>query len=487
MHISSDEAYLVRPGKDALAVTRADRAAIIVDADRYFRVARRAMLAAKRRITLIGWDFDSRITVGDPADGGPALLGEFIHWLVEVNPELEIFLLRWDIGAVKSMFRGGTIRATLKWLLHPRIHIKLDHHHPTGSSHHQKIVIIDDCLAFCGGIDMFTGRWDTREHLFEDSRRKAPDGKITMPWHDATSAVTGPIVDELVALAAARWNNAGGKPALAPLSRPFRCWPDGLNIDFENVAVALSRTIPRMDDQEPVHEIEALYLDQIAGAKSMIYAESQYFASRRIALAIAERLREVGGPEIVIINPQSADGWLEPVAMDTARARLIEALRAIDHEGRFKVYHPFNAGGEAIYVHAKITVIDDEVFRIGSANMNNRSMRFDTEADLSFLARSQAERQTIAALRADLLAEHLAADPADVADTLAQTGSLIATIEALTTAGRCLRPYRTPDLSAVERWLADNEILDPEGPEAAFEPMSSRSLFSGFRGLLRRP
>lgn len=100
-----------------------------------------------------------------------------------------------------------------------------------------------------------------------------------------------------------------------------------------------------MEDQEPLIEIERLYVNQIASAKRYIYAESQYFASRRIAEAIAARLAEEDGPQIVIINPEQADGWLEQQAMDTGRARLFEALKARDRHGRLRLYHPFTARG----------------------------------------------------------------------------------------------------------------------------------------------
>ncbi len=260
------------------------------------------------------------------------------------------------------------------------------------------------------------------------------------------------------------------------------CWPEGLEPDFTNQPVAIARTMPEMDDQAPVHENEALFLAQIARAERYVYIESQYFASRRVAEAIARRLDEDNGPEFVIINPLTAQGWLEPIAMDTARARLVEALRRRDRHGRLRLYHPFTAGGEAIYCHAKILIADDRVFRLGSSNLNNRSMRLDTECDLAIAveADSPAGRR-IAAIRDDLLGEHLGIAPRLVGDTVARTGSLIAAVEALRgQGGRSLRPFEVPDLSSVEEWLADNEVLDPEGPDEMFEAFSQR------KGLFRR-
>lgn len=475
------------PGSNCLEVHEADRFAVIVDADDYFSIARRAMLGAKRRITLIGWDFDARIAIGDPSvDGGPETLGDFIYWLVERNPELEIFLLRWDVGALKSVFRGTTLLSLFKWMAHPRIHTKLDRHHPTASSHHQKIVVIDEALAFVGGIDMVSGRWDTREHRFADERRKHPgSNKPYKPWHDATSAMTGPVVDTILSVCRERWDDAGGKPPMTPLSGTAAIWPEGLWTHFQTMPVAISRSAPEMDDRKGIHEIEKLYLDQIAGAQRIVYAESQYFASRRIAEAIAKRLQEPDGPEFVIVNPETAEGWLEPIAMDTARARLVETLRRLDTHGRFRLYHPVNAGGEAIYVHAKILLVDDQILRIGSSNMNNRSMRLDTECDVSVMARSPDESKVIADLRNDLVAEHLGCNPGLVAERLSNSGSLIQTIEHLRGDGRTLKPYETPDLSGVEAWLAENEVLDPEGPAEMFELQNRKSLFRGLRDRLR--
>lgn len=145
---------------------------------------------------------------------------------------------------------------------------------------------------------------------------------------------------------------------------------------------SIALTVPEMPDQEPLHQIEALYVDLIARARRWFYAESQYFASRKVAEAIAKRLAELDGPEFVIVHPTSAQGWLEPLAMNFARARLVEALHEHDPHRRLRLYHPYTASGEPIYVHAKVTVIDDDVLRIGSSNFNNRSLRLDTECDV---------------------------------------------------------------------------------------------------------
>ena len=471
-----------REGEDCWRIARAAKASIIIDADQYFRHARAAMLKAKRRIMLIGWDFDAAISLlreEQTDDGAPVIIGDFISWLVERTPELEIFLLRWDMGAMKSMVQPSNLITTVKWMAHKRIHVKLDSHHPPAASHHQKIVVIDDCFAFCGGIDMTADRWDTRHHRDEDPGRRRPDGSSYGPWHDATTALQGDVAAVLGEHGRARWKGAGGEE-LEPILGEHDCWPDALPVQFEDVDIAISRSAPEMADQQPLVEIERLYVHQIACARHSIYAESQYFASRRIAEAIAARLGEPDGPDIVIINPEQADGWLEQQAMDNARARLVEALRARDTHGKLRIYHPFTARGEPIYVHAKILIVDDQVLRVGSSNMNNRSMRLDTECDVTIdtrLTANAGREDRVRAIRDELIAEHLDLPAERVAAVIADRG-LIAGIEELRDRpGRTLRPYVTPDLNNVQAWLADNEVLDPEGPGEMLEPMTAKGLF----------
>ncbi len=476
---------LIRPGRNCWRIEEATRAAVIIDADDYFLFVRDAMMKARRRIIMIGWDFDSELVLdrdegaSEGASPGPESIGLFIHWLVGRNPDLEVFLLRWDVGALRTLVKPRTLYTFVRWVAHPRIHIKLDHHHPAGGSHHQKVVVLDDETAFCGGIDMTLDRWDTRRHADGDPGRRRPDGSSYGPWHDATTCLDGPVARALGELCRQRWTAAGGR-ALEPVTGAGSCWPEDRRPDFERVPIAISRTVPVMDDQAEVAEIEQLYVDLIGSAKRRIYAESQYFASRRVAVAFAGLLDENPDVEIVIVNPRSSEGWLEPIAMDTARARLMQALAQRDPRNRLRMYHPKTEGCVPIYVHAKILIVDDRFLRIGSSNLNNRSMRLDSECDVTIDAATAGEGagQTIAGLRSSLVAEHLGVEPSEIERRSSETGSLVATIEALRQRdGRTLEPYQTPNLPEVEAWLADNEVLDPEGPQEMFAPLARRGLF----------
>ena len=469
---------LLVPSRNCWRVADATRATVIVDAEDYFRAARNAMLKATEQILLVGWDFDARIHFKDERcdDNGPEKIGAFISWLTTRTPGLQVYILRWDTGAIKTLFHGRTLLRIFKWIRDEQVHLRFDTNHPFGGSHHQQVLVIDDALAFCGGIDMTVDRWDTRKHSDDEPRRVEPNGSPYGPWHDATTMLEGPVAASLGELCRERWRKSGGEIG-APTNQASGHWPDEIEPDFINVAVGIARTIPEMPDQDSAHEIESLYLDLIARAQRWIYAESQYFASRKVAEAIAKRLEEADGPEIVIVHPMTAEGWLEPIAMDSARARLVEALKERDVHGRLKLYHPYTADGQPIYVHAKVTVVDDAILRVGSSNFNNRSLRLDTECDVVIEVDPEIDRMTsraIAGIRNSLLAEHLNTDCATVEKFLEETGSLINTIERLRSPGRSLYPYEVPEIDDVRTWLADNKILDPEGPAEMFEGISQR-------------
>ena len=480
------QSSILEPGRNCWRVEQAARASLIVDAADYFRLARQAMLRAEKQILLIGWDFDTRICLDyDAEDGTPAELGAFLSWLPKNRPGLQIHILKWDVGAIKLLGRGTTVMRLARWAASNQIHFKLDGAHATGASHHHKIVVIDDKLAFCGGIDMTADRWDTREHLDRHEHRRRPTTRRRYdPWHDATMAVDGDVAAALGEHARTRWEAAGGDP-IEPPAASEDPWPDELEPQFREVGIALARTRGEYGEEQCVREIEALYVDMIKSAERFIYSENQYFASRVIAKAISDRLQEDDPPEVVVVNPHSADGWLEDKVMSGARAELMEAVRRCDRHGRFRLYYPVTDEREDIYVHSKITIVDDRIIRVGSANFNNRSMGLDSECDLAIdagLSDKQSVASVIEGLRTDLLAEHLGASVDSIQSAFARTGSLIRTIESFSgNQGRGLVGLVPDKPSKAGRALAESQVLDPESAGEAFEPMARPGLLARLR------
>lgn len=478
----------------------ASRAHVIVDAAAYFSVMQQAMMSARQRILLIGWDFDTRVRLGPgrrwwnrpDKRRPPARLGWFVVWLANRTKGLQVRVLKWNFGALRFIFRGSMVLDLIRWWLHPSIDFKFDSAHPIGCSHHQKIVVIDDAFAVCGGIDMTTQRWDTPLHLEGDPRRMGPGRKPYGPWHDLSLLVEGAAARALGELGRMRWERAGGVPMLPCLPLAESPWPQSIRSEFRDVEIGIARTEAAWRGYPEITEIEALFVEHIARAKRFIYAETQYFASRRVAEALAQRLSEPDPPEIVLIGPESSDGWLAQAAMDSARVRLMHALADRDPARRLRLYVPLTSGGTPIYVHAKLMIVDDEILRIGSANMNNRSMGLDTEADLFIDAARPANdrdevRAAIRRLRLRLLAEHCGIEPEAAAALIEKHGSMIAMIESLPRKGKHLAPFRLRPLTEREKAVADNGLLDPERPGELFEPIGRRRGLFRRGGLLRRP
>ena len=464
-----NESLLV-PGETCWRSAPANRYAAIVDGADYLRHVKSAMLSAHHRIVIIGWDLDYRTAFerGETTLDGPNHLGPFLHWLLWKRRELNVYLLKSNLRllpAFDGFWFGVAPVSLLNQFTSSRMHFAVDGVHPTGAVHHQKIVVVDDAVAFCGGIDLTIGRWDTRAHLPVDPRRRGP-GDPYGPRHEVAAAVDGAAAGLLARQAHDRWRAATGQVLArnVPFSSP---WPVGLDPSLREIEVGVARTLPKLPQRSEVREIEALDLAAIAAARDVLYLENQYFASRSIAEAIAARLREPHGPEVVIILPRSSESRLEQESMDSARVLLVRLLREADLHGRLGVYWPVAGDGVSVYVHSKVIVVDDKLLRIGSSNLNNRSLGFDSECDIAIEARSalvncaQVERE-ILFTRDSLVAEHLGVSVAAFRYEVERRGTFRFGIEELRSTGRSLRKLTDTMVAADESPLAENDLMDPD-------------------------
>ena len=474
---------LVRKGRNAWRIERADKATVIVDAANYYAVAKGLMENAQRRIFIAGWDFDTRITLCPDKKGEGEQLGEFLLRLAEEKPDLQIDVLKWNFGAMKQFVRPRALRWLWHWWRQPNIDMRLDSSHPFGCSHHQKILVIDESIAACGGIDISTHRWDKRGHDDADPHRTGPDGKPYAPWHDVTMLVKGKVAAALGELGRERWKTCT-REKLDPIEGLDDDWPEDLEPMFEDVDIAIARTRAEYDGNPEVREVEALWLDMVCAAKDFLYIENQYFTSAKVAAAIADRMKEADPPEIVMVMPHCADGWLEQQAMDGARAMLIDQIGKVDAKSRFRVYMPVTKKGEGIYVHAKVSIMDDRLLRVGSANLNNRSFGLDSECDLLLdggRAANGGNEQAMTALRHDLLAEHLGVTAARFAKAEKDKGSMIAAIEALRGKGKTLKPLPMEAFNDAQKFVADHQLMDPEHPDGFLDPIAGGTLSRNWR------
>jgi len=404
-------------------------------------------------------------------NGPPALLGEFLNWLVQRRHSLHVHVLNWDYPMVFGTDREFPPLYGFGWTPARRVHLRYDDTHPVAGSHHQKIVVIDDSVAFIGGIDLTVRRWDSPEHLPQDPRRVAY-GKPYPPFHDLMVLLDGEAAKSLGMLARERWHAATGQKLRALGVRPDReddPWPPSFTPELQSVEVGIARTAPPRGELPAIKEVEKLYLDMIAAAEKSLYIENQYFTAPRIAAALEMRLGEPNGPEIVLVLRLLSHGWLEEHTMHVLRTRLIERLRKADRYGRFRVYYPHVPGlteGCCLDVHSKAMVVDERVLRIGSSNLCNRSLGLDTEADVAIEARGRPQvANVIRRFRDRLLAEHLGVPLEKVRVEIERTGSLHGAIKTLMHEGRSLR-----ELATLPEWpeaiVNVAAVADPDEPIA---------------------
>jgi phosphatidylserine/phosphatidylglycerophosphate/cardiolipin synthase-like enzyme len=453
---------ILEEGVTCWRIAQADRVGVLIDGAAYYRALLQAFRQARSRIMILGWDFDPQVRLG-PAD--PATeLRQLLPALVE-GPSGAAHL-RADLGhlgRVRPQQHGNQLFDP-DWRAHPRIHFRFDGRHPLGASHHEKLVCIDDALAFVGGIDLTVGHWDTPRHDPADPLRVDGHGERYDPVHDLQATVLGKAARALAELARERWTEATGE-TLAPSQSTSDLWPESVTPWLTDARVGIAGTRPAMADKPAVSEVAALNAAALAAARRSVYIEAQYLGARPVADRLVALLERADGPEIVILVWRQAIGWLERFAMGSNRDRLLRRLAAADRRGRLRAYW-LAAPGEPereINLHAKLLTVDDTFVRIGSSNLNNRSLGLDTECDLAIEAADPDSRSSLAGLRNTLLAEHLVRSPEEVGKAITEQG-LIAAIEGLNPGEGRLRPYQIDPDDGSKKIFPGTALLDPAEP-----------------------
>jgi phospholipase D1/2 len=262
----ADTCSLLRQGETCWRTAVATRATLLVDSEQYFGALRRSLLQAQRQVLIAGWDFDSRILLppapGDPPDGAPLQLGDLLGYLVRRRPGLQIHVARWDYHWLYGADREADTR---KQLESRGVRFYEYRDHPLTACVHHKIVVIDDRLAFCGGIDLTHERWDTSRHEPGERRRTVPSGASYRPVHDTQLCVAGPVAAQLgeylragvaaAAMAAGprrleRFRPLAPEPVLGPMLAPLFdrddiLIPDALRAIRWELSLPLTRLLER--------------------------------------------------------------------------------------------------------------------------------------------------------------------------------------------------------------------------------------------------
>lgn len=318
---------------------------------------------------------------------------------------------------------------------------------------HQKCAVVDGQIAFVGGVDLtaqYTGdydRWDTHNHPAISPERLGEWSAPAHPWHDVHTLIEGPAVADVQRNIVQRWSEVAERqhhadwPGQLPVTLPAPL-PDG-------VQMQVVRTIPPHTYRfapQGIHTIREMYVRAISHARSFIYFENQYLWPEVYlgldSLRWGERspeamevLEAMGvaldrGVSLTFVLPdhpncgrQFSDGgiaWLRKRSPDAVAAgRLaVYTLGAQESDGAGRiVYRP-------VYVHAKVAIVDDEWWTVGSANLNSRGLQSDAEINVAVL-----DGATARDLRMGLWVEHLQPTTAD-SDTLTDPIAGLAAIKA---------------------------------------------------------
>jgi phosphatidylserine/phosphatidylglycerophosphate/cardiolipin synthase-like enzyme len=370
-----------------------NRVDVLVDGEQAFAEMVDALRSATSHVALTGWFVSPDFVLRRDGDT-PVVLRNL---LAELAERIDVRVLLWA-GAPLPLFhpsRHDVRRVRRELCEGSRIACALDSHERPLHCHHEKLLVVDDRIAFVGGIDPTTmagDRLDSPRHL----------SRAAVGWHDAAARIEGPVVAEVARHFAMRWREVTRESLPEPAPQP----------EVGPSAVRILRTVPeRVYRSQPTGEfsILAAYVRLLRSARRLIYLESQYLWSAEIGSVLAEKLKDPPSERfrIVIVLPAKPYG-----GGDDTRGVLGELIAADGGADRILACTLFARCGELadpIYVHAKVGIVDDRVLTLGSANLNDHSMFNDTEVNLLV-----EDEQLARATRLRLWSEHLECDPAEI-------------------------------------------------------------------------
>jgi phosphatidylserine/phosphatidylglycerophosphate/cardiolipin synthase-like enzyme len=287
----------------------------------------------------------------------------------------------------------------------------LDERVRRGGSHHQKLVLLlhpdrpQDDIGFIGGIDLCHGRRDDEDHGGDpQGEHLDPVYGPHPPWHDIQAEVRGPVIADLVETFRERWNDPAPLEHRNAVLARLGAGKEHVETDptplpaigapppaAGHQSVQVLRTYPARTPGYPFapdgeRSIARIYGKALARARALIYVEDQYFWSEEIASLYEEALRRAPELRIIVVVPRHPDrnGTFSGPANRLGQLAMMSRLSEAGGD-RVAIYDLENEAGAAIYVHAKVVVIDDTFAMIGSDNMNRRSWTHDSEVSIAVL------------------------------------------------------------------------------------------------------
>ena len=366
---------------------------VLVDGSAAFPTFLEAMEKAQSHVYLAGWIMSPSFKVVRGEE--PVSIRDFLGDLAE---RVEVRLLLWGGAPVPRFLRESRKQARGKaeeMCRGTKIKLGLDSKERPMHCHHEKLIVVDDEVAFVGGIDwtLFGGdRYDTPTH--------PPRGELG--WHDVGTRLEGPIVADVIDHFSMRWRETTGESLPPPAEQR----------EAGTSEIQLVRTVPeKVYGSLPKGDFRILeaYMRGLRSARHFIYIENQFLWSPRIVDLLAEKLANPPNDDFRLIcvlpsHPTTGE--------DDTRGQLAQ-LKEADEGDRFLACGVWARGAgthsDPIYVHAKVCIVDDRWMTIGSANLNNHSLFNDSEVNVV-----TCDSELIERTRHRLWAEHLELDEADI-------------------------------------------------------------------------
>jgi len=275
------------------------------------------------------------------------------------------------------------------------------------SGHHEKLIIIDKKIAFCGRIDLSFGKWDTSEHTFSNPLRNTDQDE---PWHDVHVMCEGPILRNFIYhFQRLYYANSGDvkqtrKKIKIPIFNTKRLGP------YQCYA---SRTWKGFDNAKGIFEN---YKNLIINAKKNIYIENQFsFQDKSITNILINCLKENKKLKVIILTPINPNlpGMIRSIISHMSINDINKNLEKIRDTtpSRVRIFSLIAQNRnklneiKQIYVHSKLMIVDDKYITIWSANLDKNRFRDSTEFNVSIISYALAKQ-----FRMKLWKEHLGLD-----------------------------------------------------------------------------
>jgi len=355
---------------------------VLVDGEEVLPRVAGDILGASSHVEIAGWHFTPSFRMGD---GGPILR----DLLADAARSVEVRVLAWA-GAPLPLFRPGRadVRAMRDELERGTgVQVRLDANERPMHCHHEKLVVVDDRVAYVSGLDFTLLGGDRRD----SSAHRRREG---IGWHDVCVRLEGPVVSDVAEHFRLRWPE--------PMPPPTATQAAG---DME---AQLVRTVPeRRYRGLPAGEFTILesYLRALRAAERFVYLESQFLWSPELVQVLVDKLHDPPRPDfrVVVLLPAKPNN-----GRDDTRGQLgvlVDAATVGGDERRFLACTLFQPEGNLVYVHAKVGIVDDSWLTVGSANLNEHSLFNDTEVNVVV-----REPELVRSARLRLWSEHLEED-----------------------------------------------------------------------------